>query len=83
MIGGFSNTVIGLERDMQGDTPHMTTVRVVKNRLSGETGVACYLSYQRDTGRLVETTPAHAENDSQPPIDFGSTISEAPTEENF
>lgn len=83
MIGGFSNTVIGLERDLQGDTPHMTTIRVVKNRLSGETGIAGYLSYQRDTGRLVETTPAHAENDSQPPIDFGSTISEGNTEENF
>lgn len=83
MIGGFSNTVIGLERDLQGDNPHMTTVRVVKNRLSGETGIACYLSYQRDTGRLVETTPEHAENDSTPPIDFGSGNSEGSTEENF
>ncbi len=92
MIGGFSNTVIGLERDLQGDQPHMTTVRVVKNRLSGETGIACYLAYQRDTGRLVETTPQHAENDSTPPIDFGSEeaqsknfagISEATTEETF
>ncbi len=83
MIGAFSNTVIGLERDLQGSNPHMTTVRVVKNRLSGETGIACYLAYQRDTGRLVETTPEHAENDSTPPFDFGSGISEAATEETF
>ncbi len=83
MIGGFSNTVIGLERDLQGDEPHMTTIRVVKNRLSGETGIAGYLAYQRDTGRLVETTPNHAENDSTPPIDFGSGKSEGLTEETF
>lgn len=83
MIGGFSNTVIGLERDLQGDTPHMTTIRVVKNRLSGETGIAGYLAYQRDTGRLVETTPNHAENDSTPPIDFGSENSDTTTQEGF
>lgn len=83
MIGGFSNTVIGLERDLQGDQPHMTTVRVVKNRLSGETGIAGYLAYQRDTGRLVETTPDHANNDAEPPIDFGSGISGATPKESF
>ncbi len=83
MIGGFSNTVIGLERDLQGDQPHMTTVRVVKNRLSGETGIACYLAYQKDTGRLVETDEAHANNDAEAPIDFASQISQPTTEEAF
>lgn len=87
MIGGFSNMVIGLERDLQGDSPHQTTVRVIKNRLSGETGIACYLAYQKDTGRLVETDEDHSANDSEPPIDFqnqnDSRISQESTEEAF
>jgi twinkle protein len=48
--------VIGLERDQQGKNPNVTTMRVLKNRFSGETGDAGYLLYNRDTGRLSETT---------------------------
>jgi twinkle protein len=56
-ISQLSDMVIGLERNQQGDNPHLTTVRVLKNRFSGETGEATYLRYDRDTGRLEETSP--------------------------
>lgn len=55
-IAQLSDMVIGMERDQQGDNPNVTTLRVLKNRFSGETGEAGYLNYERDTGRLSETT---------------------------
>jgi twinkle protein len=57
-IAQLSDMVIGLERDQQGKNPNITTVRVLKNRFSGETGIAGYLLYNRDTGRLSETDPS-------------------------
>lgn len=56
-IAQLSDMVIGLERDQQGKNPNVTTLRVLKNRFSGETGEAGYLLYDRDTGRLSETEP--------------------------
>lgn len=53
-IAQLSDMVIGLERNQQSDTPNVTTVRVLKNRFSGDTGVACELFYNRDSGRLTE-----------------------------
>lgn len=53
-IAQLSDMVIGLERDQQGENPNVTTMRVLKNRFSGDTGVAGYLNYDRDTGRLAE-----------------------------
>jgi len=54
-IAQLSDGVIGCERDQQDKmNAHITTVRVLKNRFAGETGIACYLSYQKDTGRLIE-----------------------------
>ena len=53
-IGQLSDIVIGCERDQQGDDPDRTTVRVLKNRWTGETGIACELDYDHKTGRLTE-----------------------------
>lgn len=53
-IGQLSDMVIGLERNQQGDDPNVTTVRILKNRFSGNTGVAGELHYNDDTGRLTE-----------------------------
>ena len=53
-IAQLSDMVIGLERDQQSDNPNVTTIRVLKNRFSGDTGEAGYLLYDRDTGRLLE-----------------------------
>ena len=55
-LGQLSDLVLGFERDQQAeDEADVTTVRVLKNRYSGETGVNCTLRYSRETGRLKET----------------------------
>ena len=42
-IAQLSDAVIALERNQQSDAAtNSTTVRVLKNRYSGETGVACF-----------------------------------------
>ena len=58
-IAQLSDIVIGLERDQQHNDPKVrntTTVRVLKNRFVGLTGPACYLYYDKDTGRMHETS---------------------------
>lgn len=55
-IGQLSDIVIGAERDQQSDTPDLTTLRVLKNRWTGDTGVAGKLSYNKETGRIKELT---------------------------
>ena len=55
-IAQLSDSVIALERNQQADSSgNSTTVRVLKNRYSGETGVACRLSYDLKTSRFTET----------------------------
>jgi twinkle protein len=52
-IAQLADFVIGLERDQQGeDNRNETTLRVLKNRFSGETGEAGTLIYDPVTGRL-------------------------------
>jgi twinkle protein len=54
-IAQLSDGVIALERDQQADRgASRTTVRVLKNRYSGEVGVACHLSYNLDTCKFDE-----------------------------
>jgi len=55
-IAQLSDGVIALERDQQnGSERGTTTVRVLKNRYSGETGVACELQYDLETCKFHET----------------------------
>ena len=58
-ISQLSDEVIGLERNQQEDAEDQTTVRVLKNRYSGEVGVACHLKYNKDTCKYdeIETKP--------------------------
>lgn len=67
-IAQISDAVIALERDQQAEDPIMantTTVRVLKNRYAGETGVATYLLYDKDSGRLKEIeNPLESDNQS-------------------
>lgn len=59
-IAQLSDIVIGLERNQQdAENSNLTTVRVLKNRWSGETGVAGKLSYSPDTGRMVPSEEAY------------------------
>jgi len=54
-LAQLSDAVIGFERNQQHATDsNIMTVRVLKNRYSGETGVATTLIYNKDTGRLSE-----------------------------
>ncbi|MFS9668838.1 DnaB-like helicase C-terminal domain-containing protein, partial [Klebsiella pneumoniae] len=54
-IAQLSDGVIGLERNQQDEeAANQVTVRVLKNRFSGETGVATTLFYDKNTGRLSE-----------------------------
>jgi len=50
----LSWTVVGLERDQQGKNPNVATVRILKNRTVGETGVAGKIVYDPETTMLNE-----------------------------
>jgi len=67
-IAQLSDGCIALERDQQsGSKSSSTTVRVLKNRYSGEVGVACQLSYDLSTCKFNETK---AESEFDPTTDF-------------
>ena len=54
-IGQLSDIVIGCERNQQSEhTPNLMTVRVLKNRFTGDVGVATHLEYDSNTTRLIE-----------------------------
>lgn len=64
-IAQLSDMVIGLERDQQDvEKGKMTTVRVLKNRWSGQTGIGCFLEFTEETGRLLETEPPEEDDDA-------------------
>ena len=48
----LSDTIIAAERNQQGDQPNIVLFRVLKCRFTGETGVAGYMKYNRETGWL-------------------------------
>lgn len=55
-IAQLSDACVALERDQQsGSKSALTTVRVLKNRYSGETGIACTLDYDLSTCKFNET----------------------------
>jgi len=58
-IAQLSDCVIALERNQQSeneDEANTTKVRVLKSRYTGDTGLACSLRYNNETGRLFEVT---------------------------
>jgi twinkle protein len=56
-LAQLSDAVIGFERNQQHETEsNIMIVRVLKNRFSGETGVATSLIYNKETGRLAESS---------------------------
>ena len=67
-IGQLSDICFGFERDQQDElTSNITTVRVLKNRFSGETGICAMLEYDKDTGRLTESTATIAKPEGKQP----------------
>ena len=66
-IGQLADGVIGLERNQQDEeNPNVSTLRVLKNRFSGETGVGGRLLYDKETGRLSEADPSMFSGTSPP-----------------
>jgi twinkle protein len=60
-IAQISNITIGVERDQQSnDAAHVSTLRVLKNRFSGTTGIAGTLEWDQVTGRLAEVAAGRA-----------------------
>ena len=58
-IAQLSDCVIALERNQQAENveeANTTKVRVLKSRYTGDTGLACGLRYNPDTGRLFEVS---------------------------
>jgi twinkle protein len=54
-LAQLTDICCGLERSQQNEeTKDILTIRVLKNRYTGDTGVACSLHYNRQTGRLSE-----------------------------
>lgn len=56
-IGQLSDMVIGVERNQQDPDPirrNTSLIRIVKNRLSGDTGLACAVRFDKETGKLYE-----------------------------
>ncbi len=65
-IGQLSDIVLGLERDLQDeDSKNVTTIRCLKNRFSGVTGVCCNLKFDPDTGRMTEAYDLFDSDDSE------------------
>ena len=56
-IAQLSDQVLALSRSTTSDTKDLTTLSVLKNRYSGETGEAATLKYEPTTGRLQQTDP--------------------------
>ena len=59
-IAHLSDCVIALERNQQSTDPilaNTTVVRILKNRYTGDTGIATNLLYNSKTGRMQEKEP--------------------------
>ena len=73
-IAHLSDSVIGLERNQQATDEvesNTTVIRILKNRYTGDTGIASYLFYDRETGRLNQIDnpfDADTETDEEPPF---------------
>ena len=56
-IAHLSDSVIALERNQQAEDDVLactTTIRILKNRYTGETGVCSYLHYDKNSGRMSQ-----------------------------
>ena len=73
-IAHLSDSVIGLERNQQAEdevASNTTTIRVLKNRYTGDTGIATHLYYDKETGRMKEIdNPYEVEDNTREEIPF-------------
>ena len=74
-IAHLSDGVIALERNQQEEDETLantTVVRILKNRYTGETGIATYLYYDKETGRMSEISNPFEVNDNDEETGFDS-----------
>ena len=71
-IAQLSDQVIALERDQQAETERdITTLRIIKNRYSGETGYAGKIKFDLNTSRFTEyETETDSQVEFNPSTDF-------------
>jgi twinkle protein len=73
-IAHLSDGVIALERNQQDEDEvlsNTTTIRILKNRYTGDTGIATHLFYDKETGRLKEiNNPYEVEDNNREGIPF-------------
>jgi len=55
-IAQLSDALVATSRNQQGEDPNRSEIRVLKNRFTGDTGIACELVYNPHTGRMLEDT---------------------------
>ena len=73
-IAQLSDIVIGFERNGQADDPieqNTTHFRVLKNRFSGELGLACSVFYDKKTGRARQLSEDEVSNMNTEDTEFG------------
>lgn len=65
-IAQLSKVVVAMERDQQaeGDAALLTTIRLLKNRITGITGPIVKLLYDRKTGRFAEVPLSFGDKDA-------------------
>jgi len=56
-ISQLSDACVALSRDTMGEDSNLTTVRVLKNRFSGQLGVATHLRWDPYSGKHTEVEP--------------------------
>jgi twinkle protein len=67
-IAHLSDSVVALERNQQAEDDieaNTTTLRILKNRYTGDTGVACHLHYDKNTGRMTQVDNPFMENENE------------------
>ncbi len=70
-IAQLSDFVISMERNQQDEeNANISRLRVLKNRFSGETGLAGSLEFNKETGRLSETSEDLEEEAEETEVPF-------------
>lgn len=68
----LSDTIIALERNQQGDMPNLVLVRVLKCRFTGDTGIAGYMEYNKETGWLEPSSYSGEEESHSESTDWSN-----------
>ena len=68
----LSDTIIALERNQQGDMPNLVLVRILKCRFTGDTGIAGYMEYNKETGWLEPSSYSEEEESHSEATDWSN-----------